>query len=202
MTTRGKAVHAGSAEQIGPIAGGGLAEADDRVVAGRAADGDPEAFEVLVRRHGSLMRVYARSILGSNDESDDVVQESFVIAWQQLDSLNDLGAVKSWLMRIVSRRSLDRLRGRHAHDELDDHEPPAPEDASPPQVAEARSLASAVGTVLTELPPAQRRCWLLREVAEYSYREIALEVGIPESTVRGLIARARTSMVREMQAWR
>jgi RNA polymerase sigma-70 factor, ECF subfamily len=202
MTVRGKAPVHGFAQDMGAVAGGGLAEADDRVVAGRAADGDPEAFEVLVRRYGSLMRVYARSILGSNDEPDDVVQESFVTAWQQLDSLNDPGAVKSWLMRIVSRRSIDRLRSRHEHDDLDDHERPAPEDTSPPHVAEARSLASAVGRALSSLPPAQRRCWLLREAAEYSYREIALEVGIPESTVRGLIARARTSMVREMQAWR
>jgi RNA polymerase sigma-70 factor (ECF subfamily) len=181
---------------------GALADADDRVVAGRAADGDPQAFEVLVRRHGSLMRVYARSILGSNDEVDDVVQEAFVTAWQQLDSLQDTGAVKSWLMRVVSRRSIDRLRARHQHDDIAEHDPPAAETASPDRVAEARSLASAVGDALAALPTAQRRCWLLKEAAEYSYREIATDLDIPESTVRGLISRARTNMAREMQAWR
>lgn len=179
-----------------------LADADDRVVAGRAADGDPLAFETLVRRYSSLMRVYARSILGTNDEADDVVQEAFVTAWQQLDTLADSGAVKSWLMRIVSRRSIDRLRARHEHVAVDEHDLPSPERASPESVAEARSLAAAVGAALAALPPAQRRCWLLKEIAEYSYREIAADLDIPQSTVRGLISRARTNMARELQAWR
>ena len=105
-------------------------------------------------------------------------------------------------MRIVSRRSIDRLRRRHEHDDVEELEQPAGEDTSPPRVAEARSLASSLGTVLATLPPAQRRCWLLKEAAEYSYREIAFDLNIPETTVRGLISRARTNIVREMQAWR
>lgn len=179
-----------------------LAEAHDRVVAGRAADGDPHAFEVLVRRYSTLMRVYARSILGTNDEAEDVVQEAFVTAWRQLDSLEDPGVVKSWLMRIVSRRSIDRLRARHDHDDIIDYDPPAEAAASPAQVVQARSLAAAVGAALASLPAGQRRCWLLKEVAEYSYREIAADLEMPESTVRGLISRARVNMAREMQAWR
>lgn len=185
-----------------PMPDGRLAEADDRVVAGRAADGDPRAFEILVRRYGTLMRVYARSILGTNDEADDVVQEAFVTAWQQLESLADPGAVKTWLMRIVSRRSIDRLRARHEHEDIADYDPPAAESASPAHATQARSLAAAVGTALASLPAEQRRCWLLKEVAEYSYREIAADLDLPESTVRGLISRARVNMAREMQAWR
>jgi len=186
----------------GPRPKDSLAEAHDRVVAGRAADGDPHAFEVLVRRYSTLMRVYARSILGTNDEADDVVQEAFVTAWQQLDSLEDPGVVKSWLMRIVSRRSIDRLRARRVHEDIIDYDPPAVEAASPAQVVQARSLADAVGRALASLPAGQRRCWLLKEVAEYSYRQIAADLEIPESTVRGLISRARVNMAREMQAWR
>lgn len=197
----GVSARTGLSADVDPIARGELAQADDGVVAGRAADGDPRAFEVLVRRYSRLMRVYARSLLGSNDEVDDVVQESFVTAWQQLGSLNALGSVKSWLMRIVSRRSIDRLRSRREHSELTD-DIPALEVASPVRAAETRSLVSAIAAALAALPPAQRRCWLLREAAEYSYREIALDLDIPESTVRGMISRARTTMAREMQAWR
>lgn len=186
----------------GGVPGSNLAEANDRVIAGRAADGDPRAFEVLVRRYGGLMRVYAHSILGTNDEADDVVQDAFVTAWQQLGTLDDPGAVKGWLMRIVSRRSIDRLRARRVHDDISDHDPVAAEAASPAQVAQAHSLAAAVAAALASLPAAQRRCWLLKEVAEYSYRQIAADLDLPESTVRGLISRARVNMAREMQAWR
>jgi len=189
------------ASQAGPVAADELARADDRVIAGRAAGGDPRAFEILVRRYSNLMRVYSRSILGSNDEADDVVQESFVIAWRRLESLRDPSAVKSWLMRIVSRRSIDRIRVRHEHDDVAVHDPPATE-SSPSQVAENRSLAVAVGAALAALPSAQRRCWLLKEVAGYSYRQIAVDLDIPETTVRGLISRARSTMAQEMQTWR
>ena len=61
-----------------------LGDAADAILAARAADGDLRAFEVLVRRHGPLMRAYATRILGSNSDSDDVVQETFITAWERL----------------------------------------------------------------------------------------------------------------------
>ncbi len=55
-----------------------LLRAEDPTLVVRAADGDVRSFEVLARRHGPVMRVYAEQMLGSNVESDDVVQESFL----------------------------------------------------------------------------------------------------------------------------
>lgn len=179
-----------------------LVDADDRTLAGRAADGDVRAFEVLVRRYGPLMRAYATRVLGSNDETDDVVQEAFIIAWQQLSTLSDLSVVKSWLMRIVSRKSIDRIRARKLHVDIDDHEQEAPNAATPPNVAEARSREQALGRALAAMPEQQRQCWILKEIAEYSYDDIARELDLPTSTVRGLLARARKNLIREMEAWR
>ncbi|MBC7442723.1 MAG: RNA polymerase sigma factor [Ramlibacter sp.] len=174
----------------------------DRTLAGRAADGDVRAFEVLVRRHGPLMRVYASRVLGSNDEMDDVVQESFITAWQQLPNLDNGGAVKSWLMRIVSRKSIDRVRARRRHVDIDLTDPPAPERESPHRLVEAESQTEALTRVLAELPEDQRRCWMLRELGECSYGDIADELELPVSTVRGLLARARNTLLHEMEEWR
>ena len=179
-----------------------LADADDRTIAGRAADGDVQAFEVLVRRYGPLMRAYATRVLGSNDERDDVVQESFITAWQQLATLEDPGAVKSWLMRIVSRKSIDRIRARKIHIDIDDYEQEAPATVTPPRIAEARSREAALEAALKTLPEQQRQCWILKEIAEYSYDEIARELDLPLSTVRGLLSRARKNLIRQMEAWR
>lgn len=179
-----------------------LASSPDRIVAGRAADGDVHAFEVLVARHGPLLRAYARRILGSSADVDDVVQETFITAWGELPGLENPAAVKSWLIRIVSRRSIDVVRARREHNNIDDHDVVDGSAKSPEYLAEAGSRGSALSKALSGLPEDQRRCWVLREVSEYSYDDIAEQLGLPVSTVRGLLARARKNLVREMEAWR
>lgn len=179
-----------------------LALADDRTLVDRTVDGDVLAFEVLVRRYGPLMRAYAIRTLGSNDEADDVVQETFITAWAKLPTLENPALVKSWLMRIVSHKSIDRIRARRRHSNLDDVEVPAAEHESPTRVVEAQSRGEALTQVLSGLPEDQRRCWELKEFGDYSYSEIAEELDLPVSTVRGLLARSRKTLIREMEAWR
>jgi RNA polymerase sigma-70 factor (ECF subfamily) len=179
-----------------------LDDAPDRILAGRAADGDLRAFEVLVRRHGPLMRAYATRLLGSNSESDDVVQETFITAWTKLPTLTDLSVVKSWLVRIVNRTAIDRLRARHDDRELLDWEGETPAHEGPERQAEATSQREHLKGALDRLPEAQRQCWVMKEVGGFSYDEIADELGVPPSTVRGLLARARKTLIREMEEWR
>ncbi|WP_158861896.1 RNA polymerase sigma factor [Leifsonia sp. AG29] len=179
-----------------------LQEASDDTLAARAADGDPAAFEVLVRRHGPLMRAYAARMLGSTYESDDVVQETFVTAWDRLGELEAGAAVKAWLMRILSRRCIDRIRARRPHEDITEVEAPAPATQGPEHLAEVRTAREALSRALDDLPELQRRCWVLREVGQYSYDEIAAELGIPASTVRGQLARGRRRLLDAMEDWR
>jgi RNA polymerase sigma-70 factor (ECF subfamily) len=184
------------------VSSSALSDASDRILAGRAGDGDVRAFEVLVRRYGPLLRSYSRHLLGSVDESDDTVQQAFITAWQQLSTLTDPDAVKPWLMRIVNRKCLDRIRARHPAGIIDDSTPAADAGRAPEAAAENRALQSALTAALATLPEAQRRCWLMKEVAAYSYDDIAEELDVPASTVRGLLARARKTLIREMEPWR
>lgn len=179
-----------------------LGHADDRTLAGRAADGDMLAFEQLVRRYSPMMRAYAARLLPSNNEVDDVVQEAFITAWEKLPTLEDGGAVRSWMMRIVSHKSMDRIRAHKRHSGLDDHDLPAPESASPAGITQARSQLEALSHALTELPEQQRHCWVMKELGQYSYEEMAAELDLPVSTVRGLLARARKNLIPRMEAWR
>jgi RNA polymerase sigma-70 factor (ECF subfamily) len=177
-----------------------LSDADDRTIASRAADGDIRAFEILMRRHGSLMSAYAARIVRPSD-AEDVVQETFVTAWQDLPNLENVGSVRSWLITIVTRKSIDRLRAGRDTDPIDDHDV-ADRSDGPEEAATATSLDEALSQVLSTLPEDQRRCWVLREVAGYGYQEIADQLNLPVSTIRGLLARSRKALVREMEAWR
>lgn len=179
-----------------------LLGASDDTLAGRAADGDVAAFEVLVRRHGPLMRAYAARMLGSSYESDDAVQETFVTAWSRLGELHDGVAVKAWLMRILSRRCIDRIRARRDHDDVTEVDAPAAASAAPEHVVEVRTASAALSRALDSLPEVQRRCWVLREVGELSYDEIAAELDLPISTVRGQLARGRRRLLEAMEEWR
>ncbi len=179
-----------------------LTEADDEILADRAADGDPDAFAVLVRRHAPIMRAYARRLLPGSSEVDDVVQEAFLAAWDQLDGLEDRARVRAWLIRITGRKAFDRIRATKAHSDLGEMDLPAPERMAPPRRAEARAGIAALGDAITRLPEAQRECWVLRELGDYSYDEIAAELDVPVSTVRGLLARARKDIIIRMEQWR
>ncbi|WP_372969634.1 RNA polymerase sigma factor [Microbacterium sp.] len=179
-----------------------LEQADDRIVAGRAMDGDVAAFAVLVRRYTPMMRAYTQRMLNASADVDDIVQETFVTAWQRFSELDDPGKVKSWLMRIVSRKAVDRIRALRPVLDVDDIEQEAPAHSAPARVVEARAGIEALGAALQELPAAQLECWVLREMGGYSYEEIAEELEISVSTARGLLARARKFMIVRMEAWR
>jgi len=179
-----------------------LESADDRIVAGRAADGDSTAFAVLVRRYSPMMRAYARRILPGTADVDDVVQDAFISAWAQLPTLEDPGQARSWLMRITGRKAIDRIRATRVHVDMSELDLPAPDRTTPPRRAEVRAEIAALSDALQQLPNGQRECWALRELGGYSYEEIADELGIPASTVRGLLARARQDIIVRMEMWR
>lgn len=182
--------------------GSALESADDGIIAGRASDGDTMAFAVLVRRYTPMMRAYARRLLPGTADIDDVMQDAFITAWDQLPTLAEPGKVRSWLMRITSRKAIDRIRATRPHADVTEVELPAPENTLPPRRAEAHAGIAALSDALQQLPDAQRECWVLREVGGCTYEEIADELGIPISTVRGLLARARKDIIVRMEQWR
>ncbi|WP_271985911.1 RNA polymerase sigma factor [Pseudoclavibacter terrae] len=178
------------------------ADDSDECLAGLASLGDAHAFDLLVQRYRTLMYVCARRRLGSDAEADDVVQESLAHAWTKLSTLKDLAAVRSWMLRIVASRSVDVLRRRREHASVEEAEFAAPDDGSPTTNAQLALLSAALHVALSNLPEPQRRCWVLRELESLSYQEIADELELPVSTVRGAIARARKALAVAMAEWR
>lgn len=178
-----------------------LTQAPDFLLVTRAREGDVGAFEALVTRYALLMRSYAFRIIGSFSEAEDAVQESLVTAWRTLDTLREPSKVKSWLLRIVSTKSIDILRARKDEAGLDTVAETATDASSPEGFALANSHIDALVQALDKLPASQRRCWVLREIGEQSYAEIAEQLEIPESTVRGQLARTRAFLEKELRDW-
>jgi RNA polymerase sigma-70 factor (ECF subfamily) len=148
-----------------------------------------EAFE----EHRPHLRAVAYRMLGSLTEADDAVQE----AWLRMDR-TDIGDVRNprgWLTTVVARICLDMLRARGARPEepLDEAKAIAAPDACDPEqeAVLADSIGVALLVILQTLSPAERLAFVLHDMFDLPYAEIAPIVGRSENTAAQLASRAR-----------
>jgi RNA polymerase sigma-70 factor, ECF subfamily len=153
-----------------------------------------ETFE----RHRSLLFSIAYRMLGSVMEAEDVVQEAF-LRWQEASG-GEIRAPKAYLSTVVTRLSIDRLRSAKARREQYVG-PWLPEPLATGEGSEAtdavaldETLSMAFLVLLESLTPVERAVFLLREVFNYDYAEIASLVGKSEDNCRQISRRARRSV--------
>ena len=155
--------------------------------------------ELLARSfedHREHLQAVALRMLGSAAEADDAVQESWLrVSAADTDDVDNLGG---WLTTVCSRICLDRLRSRHARREeaLDGHEPePGAQRRHERSPEEDVELADAVGlalmVVLDTLRPAERVAFVLHDMFDLTFDEIAPIVDRTPAATRQLASRAR-----------
>ncbi|MFE2498235.1 RNA polymerase sigma factor [Streptomyces scopuliridis] len=180
---------------------GGL---DNGLLAARAAEGDDDAFAVLVHRHSAPLLALAYHMLGNLSDAEEAVQDAFISAWRRLPEFRGDATFRTWMYRIVTNRCLNVLRGQAPSVSLDAVPEPTAHDAGgePARAAESAAATAALAQALHDLQPGQRACWILRELHGLSYEEVAQVVGESEQTVRGRLFRARRTLMKEMSSWR
>jgi RNA polymerase sigma-70 factor (ECF subfamily) len=176
----------------------------------RAQDGDSAAFARLARAYeAELVRLGFR-MLSDLGEAQDAVQDTLLQAWRKLPTLADPLAFHAWVYQLMTRRCLTMLRKRNRR-----HTVAAPDEqleaASGPRAvdrgdgpeaqAQTQAVRDGLSAALTQLPAELRACWVLNSMHDLTYPEIAYAIGVPVSTVRGRIARARAQLAKEMSAW-
>jgi RNA polymerase sigma-70 factor (TIGR02957 family) len=144
-------------------------------------------------RHRSLLFTVAYEMLGSASDAEDVVQETW-LRWADVDHAG-VRDPRAYLVRIVTRQALNRLRSlaRRREDYVGEWLPEplltSPDVAADVELAESVSIAML--TVLETLGPAERAVFVLREVFDTPYDEIAEAVGKSPAAVRQIAHRAR-----------
>jgi RNA polymerase sigma-70 factor (TIGR02957 family) len=143
--------------------------------------------------HRSLLFTVAYEMLGSAADAEDVLQESW-LRWSDVDQ-SQVGDPRAYLIRVVTRQALNRLRTlSRRREEYVGEWLPEPLLTSP-DVAEDVELADSVSiamlTVLETLGPTERAVFVLREVFDMPYGEIAEAIGKSAATVRQIARRAR-----------
>jgi len=146
----------------------------------------------FVAHHGLLFTV-AYELLGSAADAEDVLQESW-LRWADVDR-GQVRDPRSYLIRVVTRQALNRLRtlARRREDYVGEWLPEplltSPDVADDVELAESVSIAML--TVLETLGPTERAVFVLREVFDLPYEEIAAAIGKPAATARQIARRAR-----------
>jgi RNA polymerase sigma-70 factor (ECF subfamily) len=155
-----------------------------------------------MRRYNQVMFRAARSILRSDAEAEDAVQDAYLRAWKGLGSFRAESKLSTWLVRIVSNEALGRLRrARFDTVPLEDvMTSPDPkmrvaladkEEVGPEAMALRSQVRELIEQEIDQLPDAYRTVFMLRAVEEMSAGDVADVLNIPVATVRTRFFRAR-----------
>jgi len=175
----------------------------DLAVVSRARSGDPEAFRMLVESHSKAAFRVAYRMTGNEHDADDVVQETFLRAYKQLQHFEERANFGTWLHRIAINCSLDLLRartraGKHDGGELDAAEQNGSAMIEPLQDRELISteLRKSVADAMQQLSGNERTAFVLRHFEGMPVEEIGRTLGIQTGAAKHTIFRA----VRKLRA--
>jgi RNA polymerase sigma-70 factor (ECF subfamily) len=156
----------------------------DRELIARWRAGDDRAATALVERHAQALARFAVSS-GERNDVDELVQDTFVRAFNSLDGFRGDSSFRTWLFTIQRRLLVDRTRAekrRRDRDEVQEHDAATEYDALDSVVADEtqRRLQKAIA----KLSPMQKQVFALRVSEGLSYKEIAEAVGTSEGAAR------------------
>jgi RNA polymerase sigma-70 factor, ECF subfamily len=182
-----------------------LAEADEAALVAQSREGDGRAFGELVRRYESKIFRLAQHVTQNREDAEDVLQETFLKAYEHLDQFQGAAKFYTWIVRIAVNQALMKLRRRRTDRSVSlDEAIDTGEDTIIREVAawdenpEQRFSRSEFGQILDEaiqgLEPPYRSVFVLRDIDELSTEETADALGLSIPAVKSRLLRARLQL--------
>jgi RNA polymerase sigma-70 factor, ECF subfamily len=173
----------------------------DELVVERVKAGDTALYEIIMRRYNQRLYRVASAILRDGGEAEDVMQDTYVRAYQFLHQFAGGSAFSTWLTRIAVNESLRRLRLRKRVSQLDEFDP---EDESPMDVVEmspdpeqsasSTETARILEQAILDLPYQFRTVVMLRDVEQMSTAETAAALELSQENVKVRLHRGHALM--------
>jgi RNA polymerase sigma-70 factor (ECF subfamily) len=172
---------------------------DDETVIRRVKEGEIALFEIVMRRYNQRLYRIIRSILGTDSDVEDVLQEAYLKAYGHLDQFEGRSSFATWLTKIAVYEAMARARRGRRFQPLaaatGDDESRVVELRSslpdPEQNAAQHELMRLIEEAVDHLPDSFREVFVMREIEQMNQAETAECLGLKEGTVKTRLHRAR-----------
>lgn len=187
----------------------GAPDASDSELVDRAKTGNLSAFEELVARHERRIYTLARRITANDHDAEDVTQQTFLSAIENLGSFRGESAFATWLQRVAAHAALKVIRKRKGLNLISLDENTEPRDAdrqiphpeyiadwreSPEQLVQRNETVEIIGSALDQIDEKHRSVFLLRDVEGFTVKETAEALSLSEANVKVRLLRARLQL--------
>ncbi|HWC97437.1 MAG TPA: sigma-70 family RNA polymerase sigma factor [Candidatus Sulfopaludibacter sp.] len=181
------------------------ANVDESVLVGQAREGDTRAFGELVRRYENKIFRLAQHITQNREDAEDVLQETFMKAYEHLDQFKGDSKFYTWIVRIAVNQALMKLRRRKTDKSVSlDETIDTGEDTivreiaaweeNPEQQFSREELGEVLDTAIESLEPLYRSVFVLRDIEEMSTEETAEALNLSVPAVKSRLLRARLQL--------
>ena len=170
----------------------------------RVQSGDTDCYDVLVERYKVRLFNYLLRLTSNRDDAEEIAQEAFVKAYIHAEKYKTIAKFSTWLYTIATNLVRNRVRSRSRAPMLislwtrgwgdgeEERQIEVPDaQRSPEEAINDRELSDLINSAIQKIPEKYRESFVLREINELSYEEIAAVTGLKLGTVRSRINRAR-----------
>ncbi|WP_077605005.1 RNA polymerase sigma factor SigW [Oceanobacillus sojae] len=171
--------------------------------------GDQSAFSDVVAFYQDKIYQHCYRMLGNKHEAEDMAQEAFIRAFMNIDSFDENRKFSTWLYRIATNLTIDRMRKRKPDyhldaevkgtDGLDMYSQLASTERLPGEEVESRELQRYIHHEISQLPSKYRSIIMLRYLEEFSLKEISEILDVPLGTVKTRIHRGREALRKRLR---
>ncbi|HUZ08503.1 MAG TPA: sigma-70 family RNA polymerase sigma factor [Candidatus Paceibacterota bacterium] len=192
-----------------------IPETADLELVGRAQAGDMDAFEALTTRYEQRVFSLARRMLRQEQDAEDVTQQTFLSALENLDGFRGEASFATWLFRIATHAALKIIRKRKGLNTVSLEETtegtgqmdsiPHPEfiadwRQSPEELVHQNEIRRLLDEALEKLDEKHRLIFLLRDIEGFSIKETSETLGLSEANVKVRLLRARLQLREHLTA--
>ncbi len=179
----------------------------DLEVVDRVRAGEKGLYELLMRRHNQRLYRVIRSVVTNDVEAEDILQESWVRAYEHLDQFAGLASFSTWITRIAFYEALARSRKSKRWTPLEDQGgdimPEVTRRRATSTTPETEAMRNQLGQMLESavdgLPVTYRSVFMLREIEQMSTSETAECLGLSEEAVKTRLHRSKALLRRELE---